>query len=151
MLHMNLVFVEGANILDLPFLSTILSGATGAVIGVVGTIIGIKLQTRAAENRHRVEVARRFYTQSERIGIQAIRAMRRAESLDLPMEAGWDLSLREIAVEIGLAHRPDARRAADTVVDALTEIVDSGTVGAIVRFEEAQSKFAKSAGIRSDR
>lgn len=127
---------------DFQLLSTLLSGTGGAVIGVVGTIVSLKLQSRAADRRHRTDIALRFYSRAQGTGVQVMRDMRRAGNFDLPVEAGWDLQLIEMVREIELLYDTDTTLAADEIVDALTEILEEGTVGSMMRFDDALKRFA---------
>ncbi|MCX0277272.1 hypothetical protein NLM24_43085 [Nocardia zapadnayensis] len=133
---------------DVQLLPNLLSGAGGAALGVAGTLIGVQLQNRAADKRQRADIALRFYSRADRLGVQAMRAARRADELDPPMEPGWDLQLIEMIREIELRYSAGAARDAENVVESLTEIVETGTVGSIMRFDGALSKFAKASRIQ---
>lgn len=133
---------------DLQLLPNLLSGAGGAALGVAGTIIGVQLQNRAADKRQRTDIAMRFYSRADRLGVQAMRAARRSDELDPPMEPGWDLHIIEMIREIELRHNADTAHAAENVVEALTEIVEMGTVGSMMRFDSALSKFATASRIQ---
>lgn len=129
---------------DFQLLSYLFSGAGGALVGVTGTLVGVRLQNRAADRRRRNDIAMHFYSQAERVGIQAMRDGRRGDELDLPIEPGWDLQLIGMVREIGLRHSAETANAADNVVEALTEIVATRTVGSVLRLDSALSEFAKS-------
>lgn len=126
----------------------LLSGSGGAIIGIVGTIVGIKLQNKAADRRHRTDIATRFYSRAQGMGVQASRDMRRAGHLDLPVEPGWDIQLIELIREMELIFDTSTTLAAEEVLDALTEVVEQGTVGAMMRLDSALPKFAEASGIR---
>lgn len=144
---MHRAFADGGNLQDYQFLTTLLSGSVGAIIGVVGTIVSLKLQNRAADRRHRTDIAVRFYSRAQGMGVRATRNMRRAGSFDLPMEAGWDIQLIEMVREIDLLYDTNTTLAAEEIVGALTEIVEYGTVGSMMRFDNALPEFVAASGI----
>lgn len=128
-------------------LTTLLSGSGGAIIGIIGTIISLKLQNRAADSKYRTDIATRFYSRAQGMGVQASRDMRRAGRLDLPVKAGWDIQLIEMVWEIDLLYDTETTSAAEEIVDALTEIVEQGTVGSMMRLDNALPKFSAASGI----
>src|SRR5699024_9267136 len=85
---------------------------------------------------HGLGVASRFGRQARMLGAQISREARRADDLDLPIIAGWDLSLIAEQEEITLHLGEEAERSAQKVIDALAEML-TGTVGSMMRFDDA--------------
>ncbi|WP_209374505.1 hypothetical protein [Brevibacterium renqingii] len=133
---------------DFQLLVNLSSGSGGAIIGVIGTLAAVKMQNRAADKRDRAAVATHFYSRAHGIGVQSSREMRRAGSLDLPMEPGWDIQLIESVRVIELLYDAATTSAAQATVDALTEVVEQGTVGSMMRLDSALSEFAVASGIQ---
>lgn len=133
---------------DYQLLVNLLSGSGGAIIGVIGTLIAVKMQNQATDKRDRTAVATHFYRRAHGIGVQASREMRRAGSLDLPMEPGWDIPLIESVRVIELLYDARTTSAAEATVDALTEVVEQGTVGSMMHLDSVLSEFAVASGIQ---
>jgi len=133
---------------DYQLLVNLLSGSGGAIIGVIGTLVGVKMQNQATGKRHKTSVATHFYSRAHGIGVQASREARRAGELDLPMEPGWDIKLIESVRVIELLYDAATTSAAKATVDALTEVVEQGTVGSLMRLDSALSAFAVASGIQ---
>lgn len=133
---------------DYQLLVNLLSGSGGAIIGVIGTLVAVKMQNRATDKRDRTAVATHFYSRAHGIGVQASREARRGDSFDLPMEPGWDIQLIESVRMIELLYDARTTSAAKDTVDALTEVVEQGTVGAMMRLDSALSEFAVASGIQ---
>lgn len=130
---------------------SILSGIGGAVIGVTGTLIGVHWQNHAADKRQRADLAARFHSRAERLGVQAMRDARRAWELDAPIEPGWDLDLIEMAREIALRYDARTMESAEKVVECLGDIVETGTVGSMMCFDRAMDEFASQSRMRQKR
>ncbi|MEO9249141.1 hypothetical protein ABDK96_15770 [Citricoccus nitrophenolicus] len=114
--------------------------ALGGVIGIVGSLATAVFQNRTTERNQRRDLASRFLRQAEMIGAQIIREARRGDELDLPINPGWDLPLIAEREEIALRLGSDAEQAAQKVIGALEEML-TGTVGSMMRFDEATDEF----------
>ncbi|MEL7584951.1 hypothetical protein EZE58_09275 [Brevibacterium sp. LS14] len=133
------------------FLPDALTTIGGGIIGIVGILLGVKLNERATVKSQRKSVATRYFTLAQKINVQASRHRRRGEELDLPLEPGWDLNLHELLKEMELHYDSRTINAAQDVLDALTDIVETGTVGAMIRFDQSLDTFSKVSGLRTIR